>query len=109
MRCGGCWPRTPSCPCRRGQSGGAAATRSSPSPRPASTRARPLASSRTRANGQPALAYYALDAETGRYGAAAIDVLGFDGTEVTDITAFVTPGIFATFGLPPELPSDPTH
>ena len=61
---------------------------------------------RTRANGQPALAYYALDAETGRYRAAAIDVLGFDGTEVTDITAFVTPGIFATFGLPPELPSD---
>jgi RNA polymerase sigma-70 factor (ECF subfamily) len=57
----------------------------------------------TRANAQPALAYYARDAETGRYLAAAIDVLTLDGSAIVDITAFVTPAIFASFGLPSEL------
>jgi RNA polymerase sigma-70 factor (ECF subfamily) len=55
------------------------------------------------ANGQPAVAYYALDAETGRYRASALDVLTFDGESVAGITAFVTPGCFASFGLADEL------
>jgi RNA polymerase sigma-70 factor (ECF subfamily) len=59
----------------------------------------------TRANGQPALAYYQKDAETGRFMAAAIDVLTLEGPRITDITAFIDPGLFPRFGLPPELPS----
>jgi RNA polymerase sigma-70 factor, ECF subfamily len=55
------------------------------------------------ANGQQAIAYYALDRETGRYRSAAIDVLTFDGESVAEITAFVSPGSFARFGLPDEL------
>jgi RNA polymerase sigma-70 factor (ECF subfamily) len=56
-----------------------------------------------RANGQPAIAYYTLEAETGRYLAGAIDVLTFDSARIKEITAFVTPEIFRHFGLPPEL------
>jgi RNA polymerase sigma-70 factor, ECF subfamily len=57
----------------------------------------------TRANGQPAVAYYHLDAETGRYQATAIDVISFEGSLIKDITGFITPEIFARFGLPGEL------
>jgi RNA polymerase sigma-70 factor, ECF subfamily len=57
----------------------------------------------TRANGQPAIAYYSLDAETGSYGATAIDVLTFEGAQIKEITAFVKPDVFARFGLPPVL------
>jgi RNA polymerase sigma-70 factor (ECF subfamily) len=60
----------------------------------------------TQANAQPAIAYYARDAETGRYLAAAIDVLTLDGSAVVEITAFVTPAIFASFRLPSELPDE---
>jgi RNA polymerase sigma-70 factor (ECF subfamily) len=56
----------------------------------------------TRANGQPAVAFYALDAETGRYLPAAIDVLTLEGTLIKEITAFFTPEIFPHFGLPAE-------
>ena len=56
----------------------------------------------THANGQPAIAYYALDAETGRYVASAIDVLTLDGAVIRDITAFIAPGMFAAFGLDAE-------
>ena len=59
----------------------------------------------TRANGQPAIAYYHLDAETGRYLAAAIDVITLHGALIKEITAFVTPQAFASFGLPPEVPA----
>jgi RNA polymerase sigma-70 factor (ECF subfamily) len=55
------------------------------------------------ANGQPAVAYYHLDAETGRYVAAAIDVLTFDGPLIAEITAFVRAETFSRFGLPTEL------
>jgi RNA polymerase sigma-70 factor, ECF subfamily len=58
-----------------------------------------------RASAQPAIAYYTLDAETGRYVAGAIDVLTLDGSRIKDITAFVTPELFAHFGLAPELAS----
>jgi RNA polymerase sigma-70 factor, ECF subfamily len=56
-----------------------------------------------RANGQPALAHYSLDAETGRYLATAIDVITFDGPLIAEVTAFVMPDAFRHFGLPPEL------
>jgi RNA polymerase sigma-70 factor, ECF subfamily len=56
-----------------------------------------------RANGQPAIAYYHLDDETGRYRAAALDVLTFEGSQIKDITAFVKPELFPRFGLPVEL------
>jgi RNA polymerase sigma-70 factor (ECF subfamily) len=57
----------------------------------------------TRVNGQPAIAYYSVDDETGRWKASAIDVLTLDGTRIKEITGFVSPGLFAGFGLPPEL------
>jgi hypothetical protein len=57
----------------------------------------------THANGQPAVAYYRLDGATGRYAAAAIDVLTLEGARVKEITAFMTPALFPRFGLPPEL------
>ncbi len=60
----------------------------------------------TRANGQLAVAYYHLNAETGRYAPAALDVLTLEGSLVKEITAFVSPELFAAFGLPPELPAD---
>jgi len=57
----------------------------------------------TRANGQPALASYTFDGETGRFVAAAIDVLTFDGGLIREMTAFVSPEMFPRFNLPPEL------
>ena len=57
----------------------------------------------TRANGQPAVASYGLDPESGRYTASAIDVFTFEGDAIKEITAFVNPGMFASFGLPAEL------
>ncbi|HEU6446020.1 MAG TPA: RNA polymerase subunit sigma-70, partial [Gaiellaceae bacterium] len=57
----------------------------------------------TRANGQPAIAYYARDAETGRYRPSAIDVLTLEGALIKEITAFVGPDNFPHFGLPAEL------
>jgi RNA polymerase sigma-70 factor (ECF subfamily) len=65
---------------------------------PAETRAVP-----TRANGQPAVAYYSRDAETGRFLASAIDVITFEGPLIKDITGFVLPELFPRFGLPAEL------
>jgi RNA polymerase sigma-70 factor (ECF subfamily) len=54
----------------------------------------------TRANGQPAVAYYQLDDESGRWKAAAIDVLTLEGERIKEITAFVDPELFPSFGLP---------
>jgi RNA polymerase sigma-70 factor (ECF subfamily) len=53
----------------------------------------------TRANGQLAVASYGLDLETGRHTASAIDVFTFEGSQIKEITAFVTPEIFPAFGL----------
>jgi RNA polymerase sigma-70 factor (ECF subfamily) len=53
----------------------------------------------TRANGQPALASYHLDAQTGRYAASALDVLAFEGSKIKEITTFVTPEIYERFGV----------
>jgi RNA polymerase sigma-70 factor (ECF subfamily) len=60
----------------------------------------------TQANGQPALAYYHLDAEAGRYKPAAIDVITFEGALIKEITAFVGADVFERFGLPRELGSE---
>jgi RNA polymerase sigma-70 factor (ECF subfamily) len=57
----------------------------------------------TRANGQPAVASYGLDSESGYYTASAIDLFTFEGDAIKEITAFVNPGMFARFGLPAEL------
>jgi RNA polymerase sigma-70 factor, ECF subfamily len=59
----------------------------------------------TRANGQPAIAYYNLDPATGRFPAAALDVITLDGSVIKEITGFITPGIFPAFGLPTEFGS----
>jgi RNA polymerase sigma-70 factor (ECF subfamily) len=55
------------------------------------------------ANGQAAIAYYHLDAETGLYKALAIDVLTLRDDVIAEITAFITPEVFPRFGLPSEL------
>ena len=55
------------------------------------------------ANGQPAIAYYLLDADTGRYVATALDVLTLDGELIVEITAFIEPALFSRFELPAEL------
>jgi len=57
----------------------------------------------TTANGQPAVASYGLDPESGRYTALAIDVFTFEGDAIKEITAFVNPEMFERFGLPAEL------
>ena len=56
-----------------------------------------------RASGQVAVAYYLVDRETARRKAAAIDVLTFDGPLIKEITAFIRPELFPSFGLPTEL------
>jgi len=43
----------------------------------------------TRANGQPALAFYAWDEHTEAYLPFALCVLSFRGTEIVDVTAFI--------------------
>jgi RNA polymerase sigma-70 factor, ECF subfamily len=57
----------------------------------------------TWANGQPALATYRLDPEAGSYLAIALDVLTLRGSQIAEVTAFRTPEMFPSFGLPGEL------
>jgi RNA polymerase sigma-70 factor, ECF subfamily len=57
----------------------------------------------TRANGQLAFGTYSWDGEKERYVAAGLDVLTLRGGQVEAITAFVTPDVFQSFGLPDEL------
>jgi RNA polymerase sigma-70 factor, ECF subfamily len=57
----------------------------------------------TRANGQPAVGWYVLDEESGIYAPAALEVLGIEGTQVKEITAFAIPRLFPRFGLPTAL------
>jgi RNA polymerase sigma-70 factor, ECF subfamily len=59
----------------------------------------------TRANGQLALGTYALDPNGKRFSFIALDVLTLRGTLIADITAFRTPGVPRSFGLPGELPA----
>ena len=54
-------------------------------------------------NGQVAVAFYGLDAESGRHAALAIDVLTFEGPLIKEITAFISPEMFPRLGLPSVL------
>jgi RNA polymerase sigma-70 factor (ECF subfamily) len=56
-----------------------------------------------RANGQLALGAYKLDLRQDCYLPVALDVLSWQGTRVSAITAFRTPAIFPRFGLPERL------
>jgi RNA polymerase sigma-70 factor (ECF subfamily) len=57
----------------------------------------------TRANGQLAFGTYSWDADKRSYVASAVDVLTLRGAQVEAITAFVSPEVFPSFGLPDEL------
>ena len=57
-----------------------------------------------RASGQVAFGAYGWDDERRAHLPYALQILTFDGAQIADITAFVTPGAFARFGLPDELP-----
>ena len=50
----------------------------------------------TRANGQPAIGFYAWSEETGAYEPFALNVLTLRGREIVDVTAFVTRSIEET-------------
>jgi RNA polymerase sigma-70 factor (ECF subfamily) len=56
----------------------------------------------TRANRQPAMAVYRLDADTGASRAWGMLVLALDGEAIAEITAFVDPRLVPLFGLPVE-------
>jgi len=65
----------------------------------------------TRANGQPALAFYAWDPEAESYLPFALNVLTLRGTQISDVTAFITrstqdpdPEVMVRM---PEQPADP--
>jgi RNA polymerase sigma-70 factor (ECF subfamily) len=69
----------------------------------------PLRSIATTANGQPAVAWYILDEETGDFHAASLEVLALEGERVREITAFAQPDFFlGRLGLPLTLPGGPT-
>lgn len=55
------------------------------------------------ANGQPAVAAYLRDHD-GVYRPHAVQVLTCSAGSVVRIVSFMSPGLFATFGLPQELP-----
>jgi RNA polymerase sigma-70 factor, ECF subfamily len=59
----------------------------------------------TRANGQPAVAWYIWSPQRERYVPAALEVLALEGGQVKEITAFAFPELFTRFGVPAELPS----
>ncbi len=58
----------------------------------------------TRLNGQPAVACYGEDADTGRHLPLAIDVLTLDRDGlISDVTAFIDTETVRRFGVPDEL------
>ncbi len=65
----------------------------------------------TRANGQPALAFYAWDEEAAAYLPFALNVMSFRGNQVSDVTAFIVRSTEATdpeaYERFPEQPFDP--
>ena len=56
-----------------------------------------------RANRQPAVGAYFLDAEAGVYRPYGLMVFTLDGEAIAQITGFPEPALFAPFGLPAEL------
>jgi RNA polymerase sigma-70 factor, ECF subfamily len=61
----------------------------------------------TGANGQSAVACYLWNGERERYEAAVLDVLSLRGGRIAAVTAFMTPAVFARFGLPAALTDTP--
>jgi RNA polymerase sigma-70 factor (ECF subfamily) len=57
----------------------------------------------TSANGQPAFGTYSFSDERSVHLPTVLQVLTFRGERITEITGFVTPGVFGRFGLPGEL------
>src|SRR6185295_413015 len=57
----------------------------------------------TRANGQPAFGHYFWEDERDAFVFNDILVLTMDGPKIGEITAFLTPELFARFGLPEEV------
>jgi RNA polymerase sigma-70 factor (ECF subfamily) len=55
------------------------------------------------ANGQLAVGCYAWLAEERHFAAAVLDVLTLRGDRIAEVTAFVSPRLFARFGLPNQL------
>jgi RNA polymerase sigma-70 factor, ECF subfamily len=66
---------------------------------------------RSQANGQPALAFYAWDDAEGAYLPFALNVLTLRGTQISDVTAFVTRSIEReerdVYARWPDQPADP--
>ncbi len=58
----------------------------------------------TQANGQLAVASYLRD-DTGGYTAYALDVIEIRGDRIASVVAFLSPDVFAAFGLPERLPN----
>jgi RNA polymerase sigma-70 factor (ECF subfamily) len=56
-----------------------------------------------RASGQAAFGLYAWEARKGAFGPHGINVLTLRGARIAEITAFLTPGAFARFGLADEI------
>jgi RNA polymerase sigma-70 factor, ECF subfamily len=56
-----------------------------------------------RASGQLAIGCYAWHAEERQFTAAVLDVLTLRGDRIAEVTAFVSPRLFARFGLPNQL------
>jgi hypothetical protein len=52
----------------------------------------------------PQFAWYVWDPQRSVYRPTSLEVLGLDGPQVSDITAFVSPGLFPRFGLAAQLP-----
>jgi RNA polymerase sigma-70 factor (ECF subfamily) len=61
----------------------------------------------TRANAQPAVAWYIWHPDREAYIASALEVFTMDGPRIAQITAFVSPALFPRFGLPDALPAHP--
>jgi RNA polymerase sigma-70 factor (ECF subfamily) len=62
----------------------------------------------TRANGQPAFGNYQWNEEARAYLPVALQVLTLRGSRIRDVTAFVTPALMPSFGLPERLPGEDT-
>jgi len=61
-----------------------------------------------RANGQAANAAYRWNVRSDSYEAEALEVLTMEDTRVKAMTAFMMPEVFPLFGLPNELPREPS-
>ncbi len=57
----------------------------------------------TRANAQPAIGWYSWDPDLGAFAFGALEVLDLEGPQIKQITAFVNPQLYRSFGLPATL------